>query len=307
MKIRPATLISVETGNLLYFVPMVLLLGTLILLLRICRKKGRDWTEKFIEIMYWVNFAGHFLKQFVPSYIAAWPLGLARSTPENFCAIYVMAAPFLFKFSKDYGRDYLCYVGIVSAVLVYIFPTGAWGRDLAEYGNLFEVGRFYFCHAPLLLGGVLMLARGVHKVDYRRVPWVALMLMGALGVTYLNNVLTNAVLYHYDWTMLLDRSAPEFNSSFQQGPGTWLDPYIGGIYDYLIPFVQTFRIDGTLYFTPVLYLVPFAYPLALLIGYAFCIPLDHERMAQDHNAGRARRRLAKIEKDIMAKEANVEI
>lgn len=298
-------LVAVQVGNWLYFLPIVLLYGTLAGLLFLCGKKGKKWTMGFVEVLYWINLAGHILKQFVPSYMAAWPNGIARSTAENFCALYVMVAPFAFRFFGNYGRDYLVYIGIYSAVLVYFFPTGA--LDAGELDNpaaFFEAGRFYFCHAPLLFGGVLMVARGTHKLDYRRVPWVALMLLGAMGITYLNNVFLNLVLYHYDWIAVLSRNSPEFNSSFQVGPGTWVDPYLDWLYPYLIPGLQVFHINGELYFTPILYIVPIAYPLVLLLGYAMAIPLDFRHVKQDIYARRSRRRLAKLEKEILAKEAN---
>lgn len=299
------THISVQPGNWLYFVPIALLYGTLAFLLYLCGKKGEKWTMGFIEVMYWVNFAGHILKQFVPSYMAAWPNGIARSTAENFCALYVMIAPFAFRFFGKYGKDYLCYMGIYSAVLVYFFPTGAIDAgELDNPGAFFEAGRFYFCHAPLLFGGVLMLARGTHRLDYRRVPIVALLIGAAMAVTYLNNLFLNAVLYHYDWKMVLERNSPEFNSSFQTGPGTWVDPYLSWLYPYLIPGLQTYYLDGVLHFTPILYILPFAYPLLLLLGYGLAVPLDFRHIRQDHYARQSKRRLDKLEKEILAKEAN---
>ena len=295
-------MVSVEYGNILYFIPIVALAATAVLLCLLCGKMGQKWTLRFVLIMAWANFALHFLKQFAPSYIEAWPTGLARSTMENLCAVMVVLTPFALLSKKKVLLDYLYYMGIVSASLAFLAPTGAVGLNLGDPGDLFEVTRYYLCHAPIFLTGLLLVSSGAHRLDYHRLIHVPFLVIAALIIIALDDVVLNAVLYRRDWMTLLDRDQPIFNSSFLFGPSSEVDESFGWAYNYLIPGLQTYRVDGVLHFTPILWVVPYLFIATLLLGPLLALPSELRHMKMDWAVFAQKRRMARMKKEIQRME-----
>ena len=295
-------MISVEYGNILYFLPLVGLATTAVLLWLLCKKKGEKWTIRFLFVLAWANFALHFLKQFVPSYIDAWPKGLARSTMENLCAVMVVLTPFMMLSKKNVLLDYLFYMGIISASLAYLAPTGAVGLNLAEAGNVFEVARYYLCHAPIFLIGFLLVSTGIHRLNYHRLIHIPFLVIAALVIIALDDVFLNLVLYRQDWMTLLDRDQPIFNSSFLFGPSSEVDGAFGWAYNYLIPGLQTYRVNGVLHFTPILWIVPYLFIVTLLLGPLMALPSELRHMKMDAAILAQKRRMARKKKEIQRME-----
>ena len=295
-------MIKVDYLNILYFAPIVFLVLTALGVGMLTKKKGEKWTYRFLLILSFVNFALHFLKQFFPSYIAMWPSGLARSTGENLCAVMVLASPFLLLSKNKYLYDYLFYMGVISSSLAYLFPTGALGLDLVDASNLFEVGRYYLCHAPILLVAVSLLTGRIHKLDYHRLLHLPFLILAAYCLILLDDVLLNLILYRQDWSTLLDRGQDIFNSSFLFGPGVWLDEAFAWAYNYLIPGLQTYRIDGVIHFTPILWLAPYLFILTFLFGPLFCIRSQHREMKMDIVRARVKWRLLQNKRKILKME-----
>ena len=293
---------SVEFGNLFYFIPIVLLAATAVLLRMLCKKKGEKWTFRFLFILAWANFACHFLKQFVPSYIGAWPLGLARSTMENLCAVMVVLTPFMMLSKKRVFLDYLYYMGMISASLAYLVPTGALGLQLGDPADLFEVARYYLCHAPIFLIGFLLVSARAHRLDYHRLIHIPFLVILALLIIALDDVFLNLILYRRDWMLLLDRDQPIFNSSFLFGPSSDVDGAFGWAYNYLIPGLQTYRVNGVLHFTPILWIVPYLFIATLLLGPLLALPSELRHMKIDMAVLSQKRRMARKKKEIQRME-----
>ena len=98
-------MIAVNYGNWLYFTLIALMAGLMVLLLWLSKKKGPKWTDRFVFFMLWTNFALHFLKQLNPYYMAEFPFSLTRSSPENLCAVLVIAAVFQRPRRREHAFD----------------------------------------------------------------------------------------------------------------------------------------------------------------------------------------------------------
>ncbi|MCR5079316.1 MAG: hypothetical protein K6B65_05320 [Bacilli bacterium] len=275
------TLVTITYGSYLYFIPILALIAGYFPLLILCKRKGGKFTYTFVLSMYWANFALHFLKQFLPGYIEKLPAGLYTSTALNWCALFIVAAPFLLISKKKVFLDYLFYMGVISSLLAYFFPTNPMIEDLATAKGIAETSRYYLCHAPLLYGGCLLLASGYHKLDYHRYFWAPFLIWCALGISYLNCILFNIPFHNYDWSEALNRDNNWVNGSFALGPGTSFDKVLGGVYPYLINYVQIYYVGDTLYFTPVLWLLPFIMAIGVIVFPFLCLPFEYSHIKED--------------------------
>ncbi|HAS56805.1 MAG TPA: hypothetical protein DD377_00900 [Firmicutes bacterium] len=289
-------LLSVQLFNFPYFLFIAIALSCFVISVSFSKKLGKVWTDKFITVLIWANFALHFLKQLNPFYIASWPIGLGRSTAENLCAFLVMVSPFVYKYGNKYMKDYLYYIGSISSILVMIFPTGAIGLDLSNAENLLEVFRFYICHIPLLIVGYLMVDNGFHELNYHRLVALPFLFLFVESILVLNGIILNAVLYHLPWDSFLSRGCGYINSSLPFGPTPGMDKILSPIYPYLIPYLMTYKVGEEIRFVPVLYLtIPLILGTAIL-GPLFALPFDKRRFKLDIEYLKAKRALKKEEK-----------
>ena len=276
--------IGVAFGNTLYFLFILLLIALVFGTRSLCRRFGKEFTRNLLLILYWSNFALHFLKQFNPYYISRLPNSLGSSSLENFCAILIVISPFVFVFGNDYLKDYLFYVGIVSGIMVYLVPTGALGRDLGDLDSLLEVLRFYGCHAPLVIGGYLMVEEGLHRLDYHRLWAIPLMFTAVNGVVFLNGVFLGFVLHFPGWPSTWEQFSDRdcfVNQSFTFGPMRQFDGTLGWVYKLMIPGLQTYHnSNGELCFVPVIYMLIPLYIATALFGPWLCYKYEkrHYRM-----------------------------
>ncbi len=279
---NPAIGLSVEQFGVLYWIPIGLLLLLTPLLIILCKKKGEVFTHRFLIVMFSANFLLHFLKQvIIPSYIEKWPGGLVSSTAENFCAFMVLFSPLFYLSKNKFLRDYLFYMGIPSALAAYMMPTSPSTVDLLTPSGFLEVTRYYLCHAPIFYGGILMVASGIHKLSYKRYAAIPFMILIVLGLVWSNNALWNFAFHNFEWSELLSRDNPFMNSSYPNGPGVNLDATLGGIYPYLIPFLQTYKVDGVIYFTPIIWTLPLLIIISIVLFPALCLPFTLKDMKED--------------------------
>ena len=284
MRLSPFLYLSVEKGNFLYFFFIAFLFAGTFLCRSLCRHFGKKFAHEFVLVLLWMNFAFHFLKQLNPFYLADFPFSIGRSSLENFCALLICAAPFIYLSKNRYLKDYLYYVGLLSGIVVYLIPTGALGRDLSSMDNLLETIRFYGCHFPLVAVPVVMVDAGLHELDYHRLPALPFLFVAANAIVLLNGVLMSFVFRFPGWPHTLEEfidRAGFVNQSATFGPPPSLDPILGWLYPYLIPGLMTFVVDGTRYFTPCVYLF---FPVALVtlvFGPVLCFPFEKRHMKLD--------------------------
>lgn len=286
-------LLGVSFGNFPYALAILFTAVLFYACVAICHRAGKDFSYKFITVMVWVNFALHFLKQLNPFYAAEWPLSLARSSGENLCAVLVILTPFLWHFGNVYVKDYMYYMGIVSTLVILLYPTSLVDIDIRELDGFLEYIRFYSCHLPLLVVAVVMVREGFHTLDYHRLWAIPIMFCLVQALIFLNGLLLNLCLYHYPWDYFFSVEAPEFNSSFTFGPGHMLDPVLGWLYPYLPPYLMTYRCQGEIRFTPVIYLFLPICLLTAILGPLFAYPFERHHMKADREAIKQKIRMAK--------------
>lgn len=298
----------VRIGNLHYFVGIALaflcpLFGALL-----SRKIGKKGSHILILVLLWSNLALHFLKQFFPGYRSLWPDGLADSLAPNLCAALIMASPFIYLWGPKPLKDYMYYLGIISGLVAIFVPTGAMRYDAYPGGfsnpdYVIEVLRFYYCHLVLITAGFLMVFSGNHKLDYRRLKFLPLTFALFLAIVAFHAILwgpifklknfptewvgENGVLYN------LSKGQEIANQSMAFGPQPAFAKILGDIPRYFIPGIMTYMVEGKIYFTPVLWVMPFIVLATVLVGPLMTYPFDRFAMKTAWLGFRQKRAMAK--------------
>lgn len=269
---------QVAIGNWLYILIILGLFLVIFLLIIFTKRRSYKFNYWFIFSILMLNFVLHFLKIFLPfeNYFYGLPYSLMRISFENICAVSVAVFPFIYLSKNNYLKDVMIIVGIMSGLLVYFIPSQALVTPLDSVANCVEIFRFYFCHAPLVICPILMLSNHMHKFSYKRVPFLPLIFYSYFVIVFINKVIFAATgLLDVDIYTFFSRD--DNNPSFVFGISSNYDNVLGWT-DYLIPSIFKY-IDpnGVKYYTPILWLIPFTYPVLLIALYSFMYLIGDRR------------------------------
>ncbi len=297
----------VEFGNFWYFFFLFLMAGITVGSVLLCRKLGQKFAHRYILCLLWGNFALHFLKQFLPTYLEWLPQGLCDSLFPNLCAWLIFFGPFIYMFGNKHFKDYLFYIGLISGVAVYLMPTGAIRHDLPALPYATETARFYLCHLPLVVVPLVMVDQRLHRLDWKRLWSIPLIYGLALTFITAHVFLFGPILkfdkFPHEWIgpngvlnrfAIADADKQIANQSMQFGPQPSTDKILSWIYPYLIPGLMTFHYDGVLYFTPVIWILPFIAIATCIVGPFMTLPFEHKAMKLDILAWRQKRKMRKL-------------
>lgn len=271
--------ITIQLGNFLYFLTLIALILIIYFSIKLCHKRGKHFANKYILAILIFNFCLHFVKQLFPTYSKDWPNSLWKSSFENLCAALIILAPFIYISKNKYLKDYMFYIGVISGLGVYLFPAAVFGIDLRNLDSFVDVTRFYICHIPLALCGILMVEEGFHKLDYKRLWVLPFSYIGFQMIIFLNDLILfvcqAGAFYDYYGPISEKQSWLDFfyrdgiaNESANFGFRESFDSMFSWLY---IPYLMTFKLEGRIYFIPVLYqFIPvciLAWPIGLIMSY----------------------------------------
>lgn len=279
-------------GNTLYMLIIGLIIVFVFAMVYLSRTVSQRTVFWIITIMLFANFALHFLKQFLPSYLADFPYSLRKSTVENICAVSVVVFPFLFLYGGKYSKDYMYYLGVISGALACLLPSDAMGRELDNFDAIAELTRYYLCHVPLVVAPLMMVASGMHKLDYHRIWKQPFILYFVLSVIFFNELaLKLCGLVPCTWEEFFSRGFR--NAAFVFGPPPFVDYVFGSLYRVFIPPFFMFEIDSNLYFIPILWLVIPYYIFGSAVYLLISLPFESRHIKIDFLSFKRIRQLRK--------------
>lgn len=163
---------------------LVFLMGSLIWL----KTKSTRYKKIFIGSLLSFSLLLHFCKLFFPPYVND-DLAFRKITPENICAVSTLVFPFVFFSKSKTIKDYMFYLGVLSGSLAIFLPIEAFGK----YIFTFDAIRFYVAHIIITVAPFLMVATGLHKLDYRRIYKVPLVFIGVLCIILINEIILQEI------------------------------------------------------------------------------------------------------------------
>ena len=179
---------NLKMFNLVYFIYIafffIFLIGSLILL----EGKSDNFKKRYISGMLFFALIVHFLKLVFPPYIDD-PTAIRKITPENICALSTLIFPFVFLTKNKILKDYMFYVGVISGTLAVFFPAEALGKE----AFIFDTIRFYVAHTIITVAPFLMVATGLHKLNYHRIYNVPICFVIVLTIILVNEVILTEI------------------------------------------------------------------------------------------------------------------
>jgi hypothetical protein len=223
------------------------------------------------------SFILHFLKLADSSYQDWWPQSIRTVTPENICAVSVLAFPWFFLSKKNLLRDYMFYMGVVSGLGATLFPVDVIGHGAFE----FETIRFYFCHILIWVVPLLTVILKLHTLDYRRIVRVPLLAYLVLCIILVNEVILSGAgfvnanfLYNPDVR----------NASLIFGPNAQVAP-LGSLFVPLTPSLFTtvpIGVNaGAAYHWPIIWLIVPSFVYLSAASLLLALPFEHKRIKSD--------------------------
>jgi hypothetical protein len=247
------------------------------------RKAKKERVHLFITVLLIVNAALHFLKIFLPSYFNDLPYSLKKISPDNICAVSVIFFPIMYLWGGKAFKDYMFYLGIISGFGVYLIPSSYDGYAINSVETVVEIARFYFCHMPLVIAPLAMVASGLHRLDHRRVYLTPLIFLGVLAVVGINEVLLKiSGITNASWQDVFSNNYR--NGAMVFGPMSVLDRSLGGFYWLILPFFKyTWPGTNSVYYVPVLWIALPAFVFMSLGCFLISLPWCHREAYLDYH------------------------
>lgn len=274
--------------NFYYFLYVFLAAVGFVGLYFLGRNKSEVFRRRYVCALCWAMFSIHFLKQLAPSYRARFPYSLTGSTFENICAVSVIIFPIIYLIDNKTLKDYMYYFGVFGGIGAMLFPTEAIGNAAFS----FHVVRFYITHFLIFAAPVLMVAYGIHTLDYRRIWRVPCVFLGVLCLILLNEVILIAVgLVPFDLEKFF---SPDYrNASLIFGYPSALKPYLGFIDIFVPPFMKHGLLgDASVLvgYWPVLWMVVPVFIYVPIAAFLVSLPFTHKAVKLNYIAFRLKRR-----------------
>ena len=173
----------IEMFNGWYFLFFFLQIGAIVGLYFALRKAPPFVQNLVLFSLLALGLIFHFAKLLIPPYSVFCEVtgerlltsgGLRDSWFINICAVNIALFPFLFFSKNKYVKDYMFYMGVLTGIIVLIYPQEPIGKGDAakQMAEIWDILRFYYHHWMIIAVPLLMVLLKKHKPSYKRV-WVA--------------------------------------------------------------------------------------------------------------------------------------
>lgn len=263
----------VSMFNIWYFMFILLGIGGVVGLYFLLRNRS-DKTKKIVLCaLLFFNLALHFLKILFPPYSTNLSYGLKNIWFINICATSVLFFPFIFLSKSKTAKDYMVYLGVISGMLTFLYPTEALGKEVLTL----DMWRFYICHFIIMAVPLLMVLLKLHQIDVRRIWKIPFCIMAMLLFIICNQILQSELgfidLRNGD---MLDINYS--NPSLSWGP----TDAVSVLFSWLTPdFMKTVPFGpyaGQEKYWPFFWMVPAVFFYFLIIPFIFCLIFDFKNV-----------------------------
>jgi len=176
-------------GHMILLVPTVLVFTALTVLLATKLKEREKLTRGVIVGVLFFGFFLHFARIIPLLGNHDWHQIVFTISPKSICAVSAMMFPFAFLFGGRTIRDYMFYVGIVTALIALIIPGEIFGQNWYEFDSI----RFYLMHAVIVFAPIMMVACGFHKIVWHTSWRTGYIILCVFAVILADIVLMSAI------------------------------------------------------------------------------------------------------------------
>lgn len=265
-----------------YFFWLLLSAGATVGLYFFLRKKNTKFQKGVLFFFLALGLLLHFLKVYIPPYSVDEARMLRDSWFVNICAANIALFPFLFFSKKNYIKDYMFYIGVISGLIALFYPQEPMAKA-DQLSEQLDIVRFYYHHWMVLAIPLLMVLLGHHKLSYKRIMSAPTGLLLLMLFIMLNQIFQSEL----GFVPLRDQN--DFfgigykNSSYIWGPGT--DDAIGNFLAIFTPkFFRTVPVGqfaGQTKYWPWFWLIVPVYLLVTPLSFLLSMIFDHKAFTAD--------------------------
>ena len=271
--------------NFWYVFWIILAVGTIAGLYYFLKEKSVK-TQKLVLFSFLVvGFLLHFLKAYIPPYSVDEARHLRDSWFVNICAANIALFPFFFFSKKDYIKDYMFYLGVLSGVLALVYPQEPMAK-LDQAAEQLDIIRFYYHHWMVMAVPLLMVMLGLHKPSWKRVLAAPIGLLQLMLFIILNQVLMSELGFvplHSQQDFL---AIGYKNTSYIWGPGE--NDAIGSFFALFTPeFLKTVPVGeyaGQEKYWPWFWMIIPVFTIVTPLSFLQCMIFDGKNFVADCKA-----------------------
>ena len=261
----------VQLFNFWYF--FFIAIGTLAIVGLYCLLKNKSQKTQSIVLgsILFFNLALHFLKLTFPPYSTNLDKAMCDVWFINVCATSVLFFPFCFLSKSKTAKDYMVYLGTISGLLAFLYPTEGIDKSVLTL----DLWRFYICHWIIIAVPVLTMLLRLHKLDIKRIWKMPICVSAMLLFIICNQILQSEL------GIISLRNQDMFNINFHNPSLIWgPTDAVAVLFSYLTPdFMKTIpygEFAGQQKYWPFFWMLPGVILYFILIPLIVCFIFDYK-------------------------------
>lgn len=266
----------IDYGSFAYCCYLIIPFAITITLCLVLKKRGIRTKKIVIFCILAANFIQHIFKTSIyPQYDGEFSYS---QTAYNMCAFLILASPVIFISKNEFLKDAIFFFGSAAGFAAMAFPH--WFIGQSAFG--WDVYRFYICHGLLLIGSLLPVFLGVHKINYRNFWKLPFFYFASEIIILLNDsffIITGYGGLSYGAENL-------YKALYSINPVWSMHPHpdftvLNNIIDFFTPDFFWRNASGETAYFPVLWSAIPIYILITVLGFILSVALDFKHAKQD--------------------------
>lgn len=266
----------IDYGSFAYCFYLLLPFAITVALYFVLRRRSMRTKKIVIFCILIANFIQHVLKTYIyPQYDGGFSY---NQTAYNMCAFLILVSPFIFLCKNDFLKDAIFFFGTAAGITAMAIPHWFIGKTAFDW----EVYRFYICHGLLLVGSLLPVLLGAHRINYRNFWKLPFFYFIAEIIILLNDsffIITGYGGFSYTAENL-------YEALYNLNPVWSMHPHpdfavLNNIIDFFTPDFFWRNAAGEEAYFPVLWSAIPIYLLITVLGFILSVSLDFRHAKQD--------------------------